>query len=84
MLLIYCSYRWLSCSNQVASREDVLGVNGLLQSLQDIDAGVSHTPRQETLSDLADPMVMRDAPTIFHDLIPGGLLDLSVGAHRVA
>lgn len=37
-------------SNQVASCEDVVGVNCLLQSLQEINACLSNTSREELLS----------------------------------
>lgn len=65
-------------SYEVASCENVIGVDGTLQPLEDIYACVSNASVHKFLPQLSHAVVMRYAPSEFHYLVPGCVLNLSV------
>ena len=71
-------------SYEVASCENVIGVDCALQSLEDVYACFSNTPVHEFLPQLSHPVVMRYAPSEFHYLVPGCVLNLSVTFERIS
>ena len=71
-------------SYEVACCENVIGVDGALQSLEDVYACFSNASVHEFLPQLSHPVVMRYASSEFHYLVPCCVLDLSVTFERVS
>lgn len=73
----------LSSVECVVDGEYVIRVEHFLQFLLHLYAEGSHGLLDESLPDLADSMMMGDAPTTLKDLIPALCLDLLVNLHHL-
>lgn len=71
-------------SNQIASCKDVVWVNCLFESFKHLNARVADAFRHELFTKFANSMVMRDRPTVLHDLFTRGVLDLRVDTNWVS
>lgn len=55
----------------------------LLNSLQNLNSSVSNLPLHKLLPQFAHTMMMRDRPSIFHDLLPCCIFNLGITLHRI-
>lgn len=67
----------------VVDSEDVLGVEGLLHVLHEIDGHGGQDALHESLSDLADAVVMREGSTLLHALVTALVLDVLIHLHNL-
>ena len=73
----------LNPSDQIACGENVHGIDCMLDTAQNVYAGLADAILHEFLAELANAMMMTDAAAILHNLFASAILDLAVDAHWV-
>jgi hypothetical protein len=65
----------------VVNGEDVLGIEGLLHLLHEVEGGVWVDLLHESLADLADTVMVRKTATLLDDFVSAFVLDFFVNMH---
>jgi len=70
-------------SDEISCGEDVAGVDCVLEAFQNVNSCVSDAARHEFFPELAHAVMMGDGAAVFQDLVPCGILNLSVDCNWI-